>query len=69
VQVGATKRLGKRSTRGTSERRDTPNVGWCGLGAGDRMVATGALRTGDGRGVARMSSRVMWSLRSCPRCW
>jgi len=68
VQAGAVKRLGKRSVRGTSARRDTPGEDGCDLGTGDRMVATGAAMMGDGRGAARMSSRVMCSLRSYPRC-
>ena len=69
VQAGAVKRLGKRSVRGTSARRDTPGEDGRDLGAEDGTVATGAATMGDGRGAAGMFSRVMCSLRSCPRCW
>jgi len=61
VQVGAWKRLGKRSATGTSESSSSSVRGACGSGAGDGMVATQASTMGDGRGVAGMSSRV-----TCP---
>jgi len=67
VQAGAWKRLGKRSATGTSERGDTPNVGWCGSGAGDGMVAMGASITGNGRGTTGMSLRATWLLGSPPK--
>jgi len=40
VQVGAVKRLGKRSTKGTSERGSRSTRGVLGSGAGDGTVAT-----------------------------
>jgi len=59
VQVGAAKRLGKRSTRGTSEGGSNSVRGVCGSGAGDGTVATQALTTGNGRWTAGMSSVVI----------
>jgi len=40
VQAGAAKRLGKRSTKGTSESGNKSMRGVLGLGIGDRTVAT-----------------------------
>jgi len=40
VQAGAAKRLGKRSTKGTSERGSKSTRGVLSLGVGDGMVAT-----------------------------
>jgi len=40
VQAGAAKRLGKRSTKGTSESSSKLTRGVLGSGAGDRTVAT-----------------------------
>jgi len=77
VQVGAWNRLGKRLATGKASAVGSgscrtcsnPGVGECGLGAGDRMVVTGATTMGDGRGAAGMSSRVTCPPRSYPRCW
>jgi len=70
VQAGAWKRLGKRSATGCLDRSgSSPTEGERSSGAGDGTVAMGAVTMGNGRGVAGMSSRVMCSLRSCPRCW
>jgi len=69
VQAGALKRWGKRSATGCSSRSGSSlPEGKRSSGAGDGTVAMGAVTIGDGRGVAGMSSRVMCSLRSCPRC-
>ena len=57
MQVGAAKRLGKRSTRGTSERGSNSARSVRDSGAGDGMVVTQASTMGDGREVAGMSSR------------
>jgi len=40
VQAGAAKRLGKRSTKGTSESGNKSTRGVRGSGVGDGMVAT-----------------------------
>jgi len=53
------KRLGKRSATGTSESGNKSARGVCSLGAGDRIVATGAVTMGDRRGAAGISSRAM----------
>jgi len=55
------KRLGKRSATSTSGRSSSSVRGACSLGAGDGTVVTQASMMGDRRGVAGMSSRVMWS--------
>jgi len=57
VQVGAWKRLGKRSATGTSESGNKSARGVHSSGVGERMVATGAVTMGDRRGVARIFSR------------
>jgi len=62
------KRLGKRSATGTSKSGNKFAGGVRGLGAGDGTVAMGTATMGDGRGAARMSLRVTYSLRLCPRC-
>ena len=62
------KRLGKRAAIGTSESGNSSPRGVHSSGVGDRTVAMGALMMGDGRGAAGMSSKIMCSLRLCPRC-
>jgi len=67
--VGVWKRFRKRSATGCLSRSGSSlPEGERSLGAGDGMVAMGAATMGDGRGAAGMSSKVMCSLRSCPRC-
>jgi len=57
VQAGAAKRLGKRSTRGTSERGSNSARGVHDSGAGDGTVVTQASTMGDGREAAGISLR------------
>jgi len=71
--VGAAKRLGKRWASGTfgsgTSERGSLRAGSGNLGVGDRTVAMVASTMGSGRGAAGMSSKIMCSPRSCPRCW
>ena len=69
VQAGAVKRLGKMSARGKAGMRgdcscrtcNNPGVGGRKAGAGDGIVATGAVTCACGRGAAGMSSRATYS--------